>query len=309
MYIYIENLSHFNKALPELSHLAHKEGWIGVDTEFYRVHTYWPVLSLIQISAGEKMFLFDVISLGDAVLQLSNVLCDTNILKIFHSAEQDIGILNKLFKKEVKPIFDTQIAAKLCGLGRQIGYANLVENVLNITLSKQEQFSEWLLRPLREEQLFYAAVDVLHLGALYKEMKNIEPDSLQESHFFLEGLVLNKIQGSALLKKIKRKPSSKAALCLLEKLVILREEIAQKDNIPRQKVMPDRFLIDLVHRAFKTELDLEKIPGFRPHIKRKWGETISKLLIEERHKIVQEHLSNEEDPKSIIYLEIPETSH
>ncbi len=285
MYQYIEDSDQFNRALPELISLAKEQSWIGVDTEFYRVHTYWPILSLIQICAGDQIFLFDVLSLKEEILRLSQVLCDCDILKIFHSADQDLGILNKLFKQEITPAFDTQIAARFCGLGYQIGYANLVESVLHITLSKQEQFSQWLLRPLRQEQLFYAALDVLYLGRLYEKMKDIDPLKLKNAHVGLEGVILNEIHGPSLLKKIKRKPTSKKALLILEKLVVLREEIAQEDDIPRQKIMSDRLILDLVTRTLKPYSDLEKIPGFRPQVKKKWGEIISNLLINERHAI------------------------
>lgn len=291
MYQYIENLDQMNRALPQLMLLAKEQTWIGVDTEFYRVHTYWPILSLIQIFAGDQIFLFDVVSLKEDILPLSTVLCNLEILKIFHSADQDLGILNKLFKQEIAPAFDTQIAARFCGLGYQIGYANLVEAVLHITLSKQEQFSQWLLRPLRQEQLFYAALDVLYLGRLYEKMKDIEPLKLKDAHVSLENVVLNEIHGPSLLKKIKRKPTSKKALVILEKLVILREEIAQEDDIPRQKVMSDRLILDLVARTLKPYSDLEKIPGFRPQVKKKWGELISKFLIEERQKALQPPLA------------------
>jgi ribonuclease D len=296
VYQYIENSNQLDRALKELGFLAQEQKWIGVDTEFYRVHTYWPILSLIQISAGDQIFLFDVLSLNDEIFKLSQILCDPSILKLFHSAEQDLGILNKLFKKEVAPAFDTQIAARLCGLGHQIGYANLVEAVLHIKLSKEEQFSQWLLRPLRQEQLFYASLDVLYLGRLYEKMKDIDPLKLKNAHILLEGLILNEINGPSLLKKIKRKPSGKKHLAILEKLVLLREEIAQKDDTPRQKVMSDRLLLDLVARTMKHYSDLDKIPGFRPNVKKKWGDTVSKLLIEERKKaLISESLEEEAD--------------
>ncbi len=282
MYYYIETSDQLKTVLDELHILAQEKGWIGVDTEFYRVSTYWPILSLIQVAAGDQIFLFDVLRLEENIFKLSKVLCDPSVLKIFHSAEQDLGILNKLFQNDVFPVFDTQISAKLYGFGNQIGYGNLVEAALNITLSKQEQFSQWLERPLRKEQLFYAALDVLYLGRLYEQMKDIDPQVLVESHQPLQKLILNEINPASLLKKIKRKPSGEHALKILGRLVVLREEIAQEDDVPRQKVMTDRFILDLVQRVLKLSADLEKIPGFRPPMKKKWGAQISKILLEER---------------------------
>ena len=287
VYYYIENREQFKAALDQLPKLAKENGWIGVDTEFYRVSTYWPILSLIQVAAGDQIFLFDVLTLEEDILKLSKVFCDHSILKIFHSAEQDLGILNKLFQNDVSPVFDTQISAKLYGFGNQIGYGSLVEAALKITLSKQEQFSQWLVRPLRQEQLFYAALDVLYLGGLYEQMKDVDPKLLEESHRSLQNLILNEINPAALLKKIKRKPSNQHALRVLEKLVVLREEIAQEDDLPRQKVMSDRFILDLVQRVLKPNSDLEKIPGFRPSMKKKWGTQIFKILIEEKNNYIQ----------------------
>jgi ribonuclease D len=287
VYHYIETTDQFKTALIQLSDLIKQNFRIGVDTEFYRVNTYWPILSLVQIAAEDQVFLFDALSLEDSILDLSKILCDARILKIFHSAEQDLGILNKLFQNEVTPVFDTQIAAKLLGFGQQIGYGNLVELALQASLSKQEQFSKWLLRPLRKEQLFYASLDVIYLAPLYEKMQNIDPVKLKEAHKPLQKLVLNAINPAALLKKIKRKPTGKKELYLLEQLVVLREEIAQQDDIPRQKIMSDRLMLDLVQRAFNVRFDLQKIPGFRPHVKKKWGDTIYDLLSQERYNHIQ----------------------
>ncbi len=150
---------------------------IGLDTEFVRERTYWPQLALVQIAAGDAALdgaaADDGILLVDPLLPgmadaLARLLADTRILKIMHSASEDLIALKYFCNALPQPLFDTQIAAALCGAGAGLGYQRVLQELLDITVDKGETRSDWLRRPLSASQLHYAADDVRHLHALHR---------------------------------------------------------------------------------------------------------------------------------------------
>lgn len=145
---------------------------IGLDTEFVRERTYWPQLALVQIAAGDALP-DDGIVLVDPLLPgmadaLAQLLADTRILKIMHSASEDLIALKYFCNALPQPLFDTQIAAALCGAGAGLGYQRVLLELLDVSVDKGETRSDWLRRPLSASQLHYAADDVRHLHALYR---------------------------------------------------------------------------------------------------------------------------------------------
>lgn len=145
--------------------------WMGeerlaVDTEFVRTRTYRARLGLIQVAAGETVFLLDAVALGD-VSALATVLDASGVRKVLHSCGEDLGIFFHLFGRMPRSLFDTQVAAALVGLGFSLSYQALVETVLGVALDKGQTRSDWLRRPLSREQLSYAARDVEHLGDVH----------------------------------------------------------------------------------------------------------------------------------------------
>jgi len=144
--------------------------WIVIDTEFIRERTYYPQLCLIQIAAGEQMACIDPIALED-MSELFEVLNDPNIIKVFHAAQQDLEILYFASGKVPAPIFDTQPAASILGIGDQIGYAGLVEQTLGVSLAKAESRTDWSKRPLSKAQLDYAIDDVRYLQQMYPMLR------------------------------------------------------------------------------------------------------------------------------------------
>ncbi|TXH64850.1 MAG: ribonuclease D [Lysobacteraceae bacterium] len=149
---------------------------IGLDTEFVRERTYWPQLALVQIAIGDvhdvgvdaepSILLIDPLAPGMCEA-LAAVLADTRILKIMHSASEDLVALGHACKALPRPLFDTQIAAALCGIGAGLGYQRLLQDMLGIIVDKGETRSDWLRRPLSDAQLRYAADDVRHLAAAH----------------------------------------------------------------------------------------------------------------------------------------------
>ena len=139
-----------------------KQKVLAIDTEFIRDNTYYPILCLVQIAGEDFAAAIDPLSEID-MNPIWDLLSNEKILKIFHSGRQDIEIFLNLTGKIPKPIYDTQIAAMFCGLGDQVGYEKLVDKFLNLSINKQNQFTNWLQRPLTKSQLDYAISDVTHL--------------------------------------------------------------------------------------------------------------------------------------------------
>ncbi len=140
--------------------------WVGMDTEFIREKTFWPQLALVQIAIGQTTLLVDPLIPGMCEA-LAPLLSNPDVVKVMHSASEDLVALGCACHALPSPLFDTQIAAALAGVGGGMGYQKLVAEITGITLAKGETRSDWLRRPLSASQLEYAADDVTHLGALY----------------------------------------------------------------------------------------------------------------------------------------------
>ena len=143
--------------------------WVGLDTEFVRERTYWPQLALVQMAIGNEILLIDPLAPGIAEA-LRPLLADPSVLKVMHSASEDLVALSHDCGVLPTPLFDTQIAAALCGIGGGMGYQKLVQEITGVALAKGETRSDWLRRPLSDSQLEYAADDVVHLGAIHHEL-------------------------------------------------------------------------------------------------------------------------------------------
>lgn len=145
--------------------------WIAVDTEFVRINTYHAQLCLVQIGDGEVDACIDPLAIDD-LSPLWTLLLDPAVIKVLHASSQDIELVVEHTGKTPTPLFDTQIAATLLGLGDQLGYAGLVEQRLGIMVDKSLSRTDWARRPLRQPEIVYAADDVRHLGALYPALRD-----------------------------------------------------------------------------------------------------------------------------------------
>jgi ribonuclease D len=159
------------------SHLANAGPRIGLDTEFIRERTYWPQLALVQLAVDDHILLIDPLAPGVADA-LRPLLTDRSVLKVMHSAGEDLVAFGHTCGVLPAPLFDTQTAAALAGVGGGIGYQRLVQELLGIALPKGETRSDWLRRPLSAAQLDYAAEDVNHLFALHDALSDELSDEL-----------------------------------------------------------------------------------------------------------------------------------
>ncbi len=249
-----------NKSLKNLCKNLKKQKIIYLDTEFLRDRTYWPLLCTIQIQTQKKSYLIDMISSNQMNFDpFKDILANKKILKVIHSARQDIEVLLYNFNLVVWPIFDTQIAYGLLYDQDNIGYTSLVEELLKIKLSKKYQQSNWKFRPLSKSQIIYAENDVKFLPKIYKILIEKIRNKRKVGKFNLEinklKLLVNIFDIKNSYKRIKTKKLSIKELKILKSISEWREEKAQEINIPRNWVVSDKILIDFVK---KKKLNLTK---------------------------------------------------
>src|SRR3569623_3226886 len=150
---------------------AAKFDFVTVDTEFLRETTYWPKLCLLQAATPDEAILGDPLADGLSLQPFFELLANPKVVKVFHAARQDIEIFVKLSGKVPANIFDTQIAASVCGFGDSVSYDNLVRSVVGVELDKSSRFTDWSHRPLTEKQKTYALADVTYLRDIYHALR------------------------------------------------------------------------------------------------------------------------------------------
>lgn len=245
---------------------AEKSSYITVDTEFIRETTYWPQLCLIQVGLAEEAVAIDPLVDGIDLQAFFKLLQNPNIIKVFHSGRQDIEIIYHLTGKIPAPLFDTQIAAMVCGFGESVGYDILVQKYAKVSLDKSSRYTHWAQRPLTEKQLSYALGDVIHLRIIYEKLyaKILEGDRL---HWLQDELAILKDPGTyaidpyAIWKKIKVRSARPRMLATLREIAAWREITAQQRNVPRGKIMRDEVMIELAAAAPHSPHDLSRMRG------------------------------------------------
>ena len=239
--------------------------FLCIDTEFHRETTYYPELALIQLGDGQHTACIDPLALQDFEPLLA-LFRNTDIIKVFHAAGQDLEIFHHDFGCLPEPIFDTQIAATLLGYGEQIGYAALVKTCLNVELDKSQTRTDWMKRPLSHKQLEYAANDVLYLAQLFPDMEQKlqalgRLDWLAEDFALLSQLQNYEIDIDNIWRKTRGHQRLRGQqLAILQQLASWRETTAVKRNRPRRRILPDDALIDL---AIQQPAQPDKICSLR----------------------------------------------
>ena len=146
------------------------ERFITVDTEFMRDRTFWPKLCLVQVAGANEAAAIDPLAPGMQLAPLLAVMGDPSVLKVFHAARQDLEIFFRLMGEVPQPLYDTQVAAQVCGFGDEVAYETLVTRVAKARLDKSSRFTDWSRRPLSEAQLRYALSDVTYLRVIYTKL-------------------------------------------------------------------------------------------------------------------------------------------
>ncbi|MEW4981572.1 MAG: ribonuclease D [Cycloclasticus sp.] len=256
--------------------------WLAIDTEFQREKTYRSILALIQIATPDIVAIIDPLACD--INPLLDVLSDKNILKIFHAARQDQEIFYDLRGEPLSPVFDTQIAAPILGHPEQAGYARLVDDILGVQLSKAHSRTDWLRRPLSDEQITYAADDVIYLAKLYPLLENQlkEKDRLNWLAPAFADLCKASLYANPPEFAWKRIRAAKrlkgASLSILQKVAEWREALAQTKNIPRGWLIKDDVLIDIAKLKPSSIHSLSSIRGVSEKFADKFGNTILQLI-------------------------------
>jgi len=253
--------------LAELCHRLADADFITVDTEFMRESTYYPELCLIQIADVNEAAAIDPMAPGLDLKPLLDLLTENeDVLKVVHAGGQDIEIIYNLTGKTPHPLFDTQVAAMALGQGEQIGYSNLVDSWLGISVDKGARFTDWSRRPLDERQIEYAIGDVTHLAAIFPKMLDRlrttgrggwldqEMERLADKANYANDpdLAWKRVRVSG------RKPDM---LGRLKAIARWRELEAQGKDLPRGRIVKDETLGDLAGNPPRKQADLAKVRG------------------------------------------------
>jgi ribonuclease D len=235
--------------------------FIAIDTEFMREQTFWPRLCLIQIASEDTEVLIDSLAPGLDLNPFFDLMVDERVLKVFHSARQDVEIVHHLAHVIPHPIFDTQVAAMVCGFGEAVSYTMLVKRLLGRNLDKTSRFTDWSRRPLSDRQLTYALGDVVHLRDLYPQLraqldKSERASWLNEEMGVLTDPATYELHPEQAWKRLKMRIKTPKALAVLMELAAWREREAQTQDVPRARILKDEALYDIASQAPRTIDDL-----------------------------------------------------
>lgn len=242
------------EALAAFCARAKKHPYVTVDTEFLRERTYYSRLCLIQLAvpgaASEDAVLVDPLTDGLSLDPLYALFRDPEVVKVFHAARQDLEIFYVEGGVIPAPLFDTQVAAMVCGFGEQVGYETLVRKIAKQPLDKTSRFTDWSRRPLTEAQKTYALADVTHLRVIYEFLsgqlqKTGRTKWVEEELQVLRDPATYVVHPEDAWKRVKTRTNSGRFLALVRELARFREAYAQSRNVPRNRVFKDDALLEL----------------------------------------------------------------
>lgn len=242
-----------------------KHPFVTIDTEFLREQTFWPQLCLLQLAGPDDEMIVDPLADGLDLAPFFELMAQTDTVKVFHAGRQDLEIIH--FKAGIipQPLFDTQVAAMVCGFGESVGYVNLVKKILGLDLDKGARFTDWSRRPLSQKQLTYALADVTHLRDVYLHLLD-ELETHKRTHWLSEEMATLEAPETYVTnpedawKRLKMRVKNKRALAILMELAAWRERLAQSQDVPRSRILKDEALYDIANQAPTT---VEKLGGLR----------------------------------------------
>jgi ribonuclease D len=238
--------------------------YLALDTEFLRDQTYWPKLCLIQVASPDVAAIVDPLANGIDLKPFYELLKKPDIVKVFHAARQDIEIFQQQGGVIPDPLFDSQVAAMVCGYGDAASYETLARKIANVEIDKSSRFTDWSRRPLTNKQLEYALADVIHLRTIYEKLSTELTRTHRESWVAEE---ISALQNPALYamdpanawKRLKARTTSKRFLAMLASLAAWREREAQTRDIPRGRVLKDEALLEIAAHPPDNAEGLERI--------------------------------------------------
>lgn len=273
-----------NDALIAFCDVLAQEPVIMVDTEFLRENTYWPELCLIQAAGAEQAACIDPLAPNIDLAPFWAILANPNILKVFHAARQDLEIFWHLTGAIPTPIFDTQVAAMVCGFGDSIAYDQLVRQILRRNIDKSSRFTDWSRRPLSSRQLEYALADVTHLRGVYSWMdkklkKTGRSGWLDEEMAILSDPATYDLNPDEMWRRLKPRSHEGQFLACVKALAAWRELEARQRNLPRSRIIKDEALLEIAALRPRDGESLGKVRSLGPNfVKGKMGESLLAAL-------------------------------
>lgn len=253
------------RELAEFCSRAAVAPYFTIDTEFLRERTYWSKLCLIQMALpddGEAVLVDPIVGgKGLSLDPLYDLMRNDSVVKVFHAARQDLEIFHHEGGVLPSPLFDTQVAAMVCGFGEQVGYETLVKRVARATVDKTSRFTDWSRRPLTEAQQAYALADVTHLREIYEHLaaeleRSGRTKWVEEELSVLTDPATYVVEPDEAWRRIKTRTTSARFLAIVRELARFRETYAQEQNIPRNRVFKDDALLELASTKPKSMADL-----------------------------------------------------
>jgi len=230
-----------------------KADFVTVDTEFIRETTFWPVLCLIQMATPGMSALIDPLSPGLDLKPFFRLMGNEKVVKVFHAARQDIEIIVHLGDLVPNPLFDTQVAAMVCGFGDAVSYDQLVQKITGVQLDKSLRFTDWRQRPLSDKQLEYALADVTHLIDVYLHLKT-QLERENRAHWLKEEVEVLTSRGTYDIrpedawKRLKMRVRKPQELAVLQAVAAWREREARERDVPRGRILKDDALYEIAQQ-------------------------------------------------------------
>jgi ribonuclease D len=259
-----ENVISDTPALAEFCRQLASESFVTVDTEFLRETTYYPKLCLIQVAGESAAALIDPLAAGISLQPFYDLMTNRNVLKVFHAARQDIEIFVNNPGIVPTPVFDTQIAAMVCGFGDQVGYEAIVRKLAKAQIDKSAQFTDWSRRPLSQRQMSYALSDVTHLRTVYVKLKAEIDREGREGWLSgdLEELAdpnTYRVDPEQSWRRIRARIQNKRQQATLMAVAAWREREAQARDVPRGRILKDDAVAEIAVQVPQSREALQQL--------------------------------------------------
>jgi ribonuclease D len=253
-------------ALAEFCRNQMRADYVTVDTEFIRDNSYWPQLCVVQIAGPAEAALIDPLVPGMDLQPILELLANREVLKVFHAARQDVEIFFHLTGRVPQPIFDTQVAAMVCGFGEQASLETLAQRLAGISIDKSSRFTDWSHRPLSERQIRYALDDVVHLRPIYERLReqleqNRRASWLEDEMALLTDPATYRVDPGDAWRRLKVRAGKPRFLAVLKEVAAWREEEAQRRDMPRNRLIRDEALLEIAAHAPTNVQDLARTRG------------------------------------------------
>lgn len=241
--------------------------FVTVDTEFLRETTFWPRLCVVQVASEEEAVAIDAMAEGLDLSPFFELMADARLTKVFHAARQDLEIIWNLARLIPAPLFDTQVAAMVCGFGDQVSYGDLVKTVTKVALDKSSRFTDWSRRPLLPAQTDYAIADVTYLRDIYRFLRAKLDETgrigwLDDEMAVLTSPAIYEQHPENAWERFRNRIRKPRDLAVLMEVAAWRESEAQTRDVPRSRVLKDDIMIELVLAAPKTPESLSNLRAF-----------------------------------------------